>query len=60
MVVKPNKNKEAKGGKPVPVLLDLVAQFRILSKRTAVHAKPDPADKPAEPVLPGPLSVPRA
>jgi hypothetical protein len=45
-----------KDGKPVPVLLDLVVQFRILSKRTAVHAEPEPTDKP---VLPGPYSVPR-
>jgi hypothetical protein len=48
-----------KDGKPVPVLLDLVVRFRILSKRTAVHAEPEPADKPAEPILPGPYSVPR-
>jgi hypothetical protein len=49
-----------KDGKPVPVLLDLVVQFRILSKRTAVHAEPEPADKPADPVLPGPYSLPRS
>jgi TonB family protein len=49
-----------KDGKPVPVLLDLVVQFRIFSKRTAVHAEPEPADKPAEPILPGPYSVPRS
>ena len=48
-----------KDGKPVPVLLDLVVQFRIFSKRTDVHAPPEPADKPAEPVLPGPYSVPQ-
>jgi hypothetical protein len=49
-----------KGGQPVPVLLDLVVQFRIFSKRTAAVSAPDPAekDKPAEPVLPGPYSVP--
>jgi TonB family protein len=47
-------------GKPVPVLLDLVVQFRILSKRTAVRAEPEPADKPAERILPGPYSVPRS
>ena len=45
-----------KDGKPVPVLLDLVMHFRIFSKRTAVHAEPEPTDKP---VLPGPYSVPR-
>lgn len=54
-----------KDGKPVPVLLDLVVQFRIYSKRTAVtnkpeavpeaEAKPEAATKPA---LPGPYSVP--
>jgi TonB family protein len=47
-----------KDGKPVPVLLDLVVQFRIFSKRTAVASQPEPADKPAEPVLPGPYSLP--
>ena len=48
-----------KDGKPVPVLLDLIVQFRIFSKRTAVHAEPEPADKPKETILPGPYSVPR-
>ncbi|HXR40381.1 MAG TPA: energy transducer TonB, partial [Terracidiphilus sp.] len=49
-----------KAGQPVPVMLDLVVQFRIFSKRTAVTSTPDPADKdkPAEPQLPGPYSVP--
>lgn len=46
-----------KDGKPVPVLLDLVVQFRIYSKRTAVTGAPEEADKPAAPVLPGPYSV---
>lgn len=46
-----------KDGKPVPVLLDLVVQFRIFSKRTNVHSEPEAADKPAEPILPGPYSV---
>jgi len=46
-----------KDGKPVPVLLDLVVQFRIYSKRTNVTAPPEDASKPAEPVLPGPYSV---
>jgi TonB family protein len=46
-----------KDGKPVPVMLDLVVQFRIYSKRTAVAGKPDPAEKPADAVLPGPYSV---
>jgi TonB family protein len=48
-----------KDGKPVPVLLDLVVQFRIYSKRTAA-AKPVQADKAADkqaaPSLPGPYS----
>ena len=46
-----------KNGQPVPVMLDLVVQFRIYSKRTAVSGKPGEADKPAEAVLPGPYSV---
>jgi len=46
-----------KDGKPVPVLLDLVVEFRIYSKRTAVTGLPEPADKPATPTLPGPYSV---
>jgi TonB family protein len=45
-------------GKPVPVLLDLVVQFRIFSKRTSVVLPREPADKPAEPAYPGPYSVP--
>ena len=51
-----------KNGQPVAVLLDLVVQFRIYSKRTAALAAPKPAGeseekKPTEPVLPGPYSV---
>lgn len=48
-----------KAGQPVPVMLDLVVQFRIFSKRTAAVSTPDPAekDKPAKPILPGPYSV---
>jgi len=46
-----------KDGKPVPVLLDLVVQFRIFDKRTAAPSPPEPADKQAEPILPGPYSV---
>jgi len=42
-----------KDGKPVPVLLDLVVQFRIFDKRTDVAKPAEAADKPAEPVLPG-------
>jgi len=48
-----------KDGKPVPVLLDLVVQFRIFSMRTAVVSAAEPGDKPAEAGLPGPYSVPR-
>ena len=46
-----------KDGKPVPVLLDLVVQFRIFSNRTAVANQPESGGKPAEPVLPGPYSL---
>jgi len=63
-----------KNGQPVPVMLDLVVQFRIFSKRTAAHDTPDPVDadkdagkdadkeqnKPPAPVLPGPYSVPHS
>jgi TonB family protein len=51
-----------KDGKPVPVLLDLVVQFRIYSKRTNVTepATSENASKRAEPVLPGPYSVQHA
>jgi hypothetical protein len=45
-----------KDGKPVPVLLDLVVQFRIYSKRTNVGGA-EQANKPQEPALPGPYSV---
>jgi outer membrane biosynthesis protein TonB len=45
-----------KDGKPVPVLLDLVVEFRIFSKRTNV-ATPDAADQGKSPALPGPYSV---
>lgn len=48
-----------KNGKPVPVLLDLVVEFRIYSKRTAtLSATAQEADKPAAPPLPGPYSIP--
>ncbi len=46
-----------KDGKPVPVLLDLVVQFRIYSKRTNVTDSPEQAQKPSAPILPGPYSV---
>jgi hypothetical protein len=47
-----------KDGKPVAVMLDLNVSFRIFSKLTSVHTPPEPASKPAEPILPGPYSVP--
>jgi TonB family protein len=46
-----------KDGKPVPVLLDLVVEFRIYSKRTAASGPAEQADKPAAPSLPGPYSA---
>ena len=46
-----------KDGKPVPVLLDLVVQFRIYSKRTAVVAGPESQSAASGPILPGPYSV---
>jgi len=46
-----------KDGRPVPVLLDLVVQFRIYSNRTSVMNAPTAAGKPEEPILPGPYSV---
>ena len=39
------------------MMLDLVVQFRIYSKRTSVAGKPEEANKPAEAVLPGPYST---
>jgi TonB family protein len=49
-----------KDGKPVPVMLDLVVQFRIFSHRTAAQVTPETAerDKPTDPMLPGPYSLP--
>jgi len=44
-----------KDGKPVPVMLDLVVEFRIYSKRTAVAA--NPTQLPPESSLPGPYSA---
>jgi hypothetical protein len=46
-----------KDGKPVPVVLDLVVQFRIYSKRTGVNSKQDAEDKAAAPQLPGPYTA---
>ena len=46
-----------KDGKPVPVLLDLVVQFRIYSKRTAVSGSPSGTDRASGPPLPGPFTA---
>lgn len=49
-----------KGGQPVPVMLDLVVQFRIFSKRTGSttqEAVKTDAAQPAATPLPGPYSV---
>ena len=46
-----------KDGKPVPVLLDLVVQFRIFSKRTAISHAVEVSEKPKGPILPGPFSI---
>jgi len=46
-----------KDGKPVPVILDLVVQFRIYSKRTNQPAKPETEAASSAPKLPGPYSV---
>lgn len=49
-----------KDGKPVPVLLDLVVQFRIYSKRTGVmsnEAASAAVSEPEAPPLPGPYSA---
>jgi len=48
-----------KDGKPVPVMLDLVVQFRIYSKRTGVTGVPGDADQVSAPATPGPYSVQR-
>jgi hypothetical protein len=46
-----------KDGKPVPVLLNMVVEFRIYSKRTEVASNSAPEQASAAPVLPGPYSV---
>jgi TonB family protein len=49
-----------KNGKPVPVVVDLIVQFRIFSKKTGVSGSPEPAARLAEPEaapLPGPYSA---
>jgi TonB-like protein len=57
-ILKAKFDPAQKDGKPVPVMLDLIVQFRIYSKRTNVNEPPEEAQKPAaEPALPGPYSV---
>jgi TonB family protein len=46
-----------KDGKPVPVWLDLVVQFRIYSKRTMASAAPADAGHAQDSRLPGPYSL---
>lgn len=46
-----------KDGKPVPVWLDLVVQFRIYSKRTMASASPADAGQAPDSRLPGPYSL---
>jgi TonB family protein len=46
-----------KDGKPVPVMLDLVVQFRIYSKRTAVSRKSGEEASSGQKQLPGPYSL---
>lgn len=54
---KANFQPAMKDGKPVPVMLDLLVQFRIFSKRTSGESEPDVANSPSGPILPGPYSV---
>jgi len=46
-----------KDGKPVPVMLNMVVEFRIYSKRTEVESNPATEQASATPLLPGPYSV---
>jgi outer membrane biosynthesis protein TonB len=46
-----------KDGKPVAVLLDLVVQFRIYSKRTSQPTRPENSPVSTTTILPGPYSV---
>jgi TonB family protein len=46
-----------KDGKPVPVMLDMVFEFRIYSRRTAAAASPAANQAPEPPPLPGPYSA---
>jgi hypothetical protein len=55
-ILKASFQPAMKGGKPVPVMLDVVMQFRIYSKRTDRPAAPD-ANTAAQSKLPGPYST---
>jgi TonB family protein len=46
-----------KGGQPVPVMLDLLVQFRIYSKLTAEASNPAATSQPGTPILPGPYTA---
>ena len=46
-----------KDGKPVPVVLDLVVQFRIFSKKTSLEGDQASGGAPSGPILPGPYSA---
>jgi hypothetical protein len=46
-----------KNGKPVPVVIDLVVQFRIYSNRTNQVAKPETTEATTAPKLPGPYTL---
>jgi len=46
-----------KDGKPVPVMLDLVMEFHIYSKRTNIASSPAAPDQNKPPALPGPYSI---
>ena len=46
-----------KDGKPVPVMLDLVVQFRIYSRRTAASGKSGEDEGSGQKQLPGPYSL---
>ena len=57
---KANFQPAMKGGKPVPVVLDLVVSFRIYSKRTSESGAPgtqQATDQQPQSTLPGPYSV---
>jgi len=46
-----------KDGSPVPVMLNIVVEFRIYSQRTAEDSKPAPEQTSEAPSLPGPYSL---